>query len=439
MTLQLSVRPRVLFISLAATVAATLHAVELAVDLPAQAVPPVARGHTAPASWPANAFLPLTADRINALPAVEQPAWRAYWAESERRIAQLKGRDLADHSATKPIAGAPIGASYSRGVRLNAPAAYFASPEARAVADHVVNWQTAMGAWTKSGDYTRDRVPADDHHDVWSAGTFDNDSTITELRFLARVAAAAEGDPRVNAWRTAFERGLAYVLAAQYPNGGFPQIYPLVGGYHDAITFNDDAMVHILEFLRDVSQRRPEYAFVSGGEATQAGRALERGIACVLAAQLRTPAGQLTLWGQQHDPLTLQPCAARNFEPISGCTSESTGLVQFLMTLPQPTPAVRSAIDSAVRWLHATAIRDTAWDRKADQGTGLVARPGAPWLWARFYELGTSRPIFGERDRTVHYAVTELSAERRLGYGWYNTRAAGLDADYAAWQARTKR
>ena len=52
-------------------------------------------------------------------------------------------------------------------------------------------------------------------------------------------------------------------------------------------------------------------------------------------------------------------------------------------------------------------------------GNGLLAAPGAPPLWARLYEIGTDRPIFGDRDRTIHYDVTELSSERRLGYQWY--------------------
>src|SRR3954463_2586497 len=126
-----------------------------------------------PRPWP-SAFEPVTAERIASLPAKEQPAWRAYWDASVARNKLIPGRDLVDHSPTKPLAGPPIGSSYSKGVRLGQPAAYYSSEEARTVADHVVNWQTAVGGWVKSGDYSRDRKPEDDHHDAWSAGTFDN-------------------------------------------------------------------------------------------------------------------------------------------------------------------------------------------------------------------------------------------------------------------------
>lgn len=418
----------------ALTSASRGHAVEIPWETPAKAPAPLAAGATPPRPWPKDAFVPVTEARIVALPANERRAWEAYWAESKRRTAQLPTRDLVDRSATHPLPGGPIGSSYSKGVNLHADASYYASAAARTVADHVVNWQTVVGGWVKSGDYFRDRKPKDDHHDAWSAGTFDNDSTIYELRFLAKVATAAGDDPRAKSWRSAFQRGFEYVLAAQYPNGGFPQVYPLVGWYHDAITFNDDAMVHILEFLRDVSGRTGEFTFVDPAQAALANAALARGIACVLATQMKTPSGRLIVWGQQHDPINLQPCAARNFEPVSACSHESAGLTQFLMSLPEPNSAIITAVDAAMAWFAGAGWANLRWDRSATTGTGLLTSERPTTLWARFYELDTARPVFGERDRTCHYAVTELSDERRLGYGWFNERATALDAKYAAWK-----
>ena len=164
---------------------------------------------------------------------------------------------------------------------------------------------------------------------------------------------------------------------------------------------------------------------------------IPRGIACVLATQLRDASGRRTVWGQQHDALTLAPCAARNFEPTSACSLESAGLVEFLMSLPRPTAEVRAAIDGAMAWFAANARHGVAWDRRAEQGSGLAARAGAPDLWARLYEIKTGLPVFGDRDRSVHYDVTEISAERRQGYGWYNSRPADLPERYAQWQRRT--
>ncbi len=388
-----------------------------------------------PRPWEPDAFLPVTAARIAALPAAEQPAWRAYWqASSSHARPAAKPTDPVENRAKPLVNPAPIPAVYSTQLKLNAPAAWYASAEARALADHIVAWQRPSGGWTKGGVYTRDPAPADDHHDGWSAGTFDNDSTIYELRFLALVIHAGADQANAPAWRGAFDRGLGYIFAAQYPQGGFPQIYPLAGGYHDAITYNDDAMVHILELLRDCADRRKQFAFVSADLAAAAAKSLARGVDCVLATQLHDTNGRLIVWGQQHDALTLKPCAARNFEPTAECSSESAGLVRFLMTLPNPSPQIVASVDGAMAWFKQHVIKDVVWDREAATGTALVAKPGAE-LWARYYEIGTGRPIFGERDRTVHYRVTELSPERRKGYGWFNDRAKELPAAYAKWQA----
>lgn len=390
-----------------------------------------------PRPWEPDAFLPVTETRIAALPAAEQPAWQAYWQKSlSLARPPSKPTDPVENRDKPLVNRAPIPAVYSTRLRLNAPATWYASEEARATASHIVTWQRPSGGWTKGGDYTRAPEPSDDRRDGWSAGTFDNDSTINELRFLALVIAASENESSAAAWRESFLRGLGYIFAAQYPNGGFPQIYPLAGGYHDAVTFNDDAMVHILELLRDVAERKPPHDFVPPATAALAGERLARGIACVLAAQLRSPDGRRTVWGQQHDALTLRPCAARNFEPISECSSESAGITEFLMSIPRPSPEIVAAVEGAMAWFPTRALRGVAWDRHATAGTGLVPATDDPDLWARFYELGTGRPVFGDRDRSVHYVVTELSSERRLGYGWYNSRAATLPAVHAKWKAK---
>jgi PelA/Pel-15E family pectate lyase len=417
---------------------ARLAAVVFAASLAVAAFSSVqaATASDAPRPWPADQFLPVTEARIAALPAAEQPAWRAYWAASQKRRELLPPFDSEDHSPTTTSAGPPVPSTYSQGLKLNAPAAWYASEEARTIADHVVHWQVATGGWVKIGDYARDPGPKDAHHDAWSVGTFDNDSTIYELRFLARVISAGGEGARANAWRESFRRGLAYVFDAQYPNGGFPQIYPLVGGYHDAITFNDDAMVHIIDLLRDLNARKPEFAFVPEADATEAGRRVERAIQCILTAQLHGADGHRTAWGQQHDALTLQPCAARNFEPMSECSSESARLVQFLMGVAKPTPAIVTAVEDALRWFPARAIHGMIWNRNDDRGSGLVPKAGAPDLWARFYEIGTGRPIFGDRDRTIHYVFGELSHERRLGYAWYRSDPASVYPAYEAWKKR---
>lgn len=391
-------------------------------------------GFPPPVAWPANAIQPLTEERIGALPATEQAAWRAYLIASAERARRATNRDRHESPAASTTSVPPAGAARSQGVRLDAPAEWYTSEAARGIADRVAQWQTPAGGWKKTGDYSRAPVAADEQKDVWSAGTFDNDATVSELRYLALAIDASEQNSRSNVWRDAFQRGLDYVFAAQYPNGGFPQIYPLVGGYHDAITFNDDAIVHILKLLQDLASGQPPFRFVAPELAAVARERATRGLACVLAAQIEAANGERSVWCQQHDALTLKPCAARNYEPISASSAESAGLVQLLMSLPQPTADIAAAIDGAMKWFENRALREVIWDRTATRGSGLVTTPGAPDSWARFYDIETGRPIFGDRDRSIHFTVTEISEERRRGYAWYTTRPATLHAKYLVWQ-----
>jgi PelA/Pel-15E family pectate lyase len=144
--------------------------------------------------------------------------------------------------------------------------------------------------------------------------------------------------------------------------------------------------------------------------------------------------GRRTVWCQQHDMLTLAPTSARNYEMPSQSGSESAGLAIFLMSLPDPSPEVVRAVHAAAAWFEKTALHDYTFTRAADgSGRRLLKTPGAGALWARYYELKTDRPIFGDRDKSIHDDVDEISAERRNGYSWYNNAPQrALDA-YATW------
>lgn len=385
-----------------------------------------------PRPWPANPFTPLSAKRIAALPEAQRPAWNTYWKNSQQLLQQLAVRPRADASNLKPMSTPPKGGIHSKGLRFDAPAEWYASDEARALADHVAEAQMKIGAWKKGTDYTHPIDPATRDRD---SPTFDNNATTSELHFLAFVISAT-GESAHSTWRDAFARGLRYVFAAQYPNGGFPQVYPLIGGYHDGVTYNDDAMAQILKVLRDVAYAKHPYAWVPPALRDEASTRFARSLDCVLATQLRDPEGRLTAWAQQYDPLTLRPAAARNFEPIADAARESAAIAQLLMSVRHPSPALIAAVDSVIAWFRRTALSDLKIARAPQDFRGhAVPSPGAPPLWARFYEPGTATPIFGDRDRTIHYDLSEISSERIAGYAWYTLAPSDALARYERWKA----
>jgi PelA/Pel-15E family pectate lyase len=274
-------------------------------------------------------------------------------------------------------------------------------------------------------------APRDPH---WNyVGTLDNDATNTELHFLVLVSAATPGAGG-DVYRASFLRGIRYLLAAQFPNGGWPQVWPLEGGYHDAITFNDNAVTESAEMLTAVATGAGNYSFVPTVLRLNARMAADHALQCILAAQV-TVKGQRTVWAQQHDALTLAPVAGRNYEPAALSSSESADLLVYLMQLPHPSPAVIAAVDAGVAWLKAAAITGQEWvgGRDTPGGRHLEAKAGAGPIWARYYSIRTGLPVFGDRDKTIHDDVSDLSLERRNGYAWYSAVPQhALDA-YAAW------
>jgi PelA/Pel-15E family pectate lyase len=395
---------------------------------------------------------PLTVERIAALPVEQRSAWKQYLERSNRQLRAdqnvLLG-EMREHGMKESVL--PPSGRHARSIPLDKPAEWYGQPEALHIADIAVSFQTPAGGWSKNLDLSRHvRAPGegfapdnqslylgevdfDAPHDThWSyVGTFDNDATIAEMRYLAKVIAAV-GRRRGESYCASFLRGLDYIFAAQYPNGGWPQVWPLQGGYHEAITFNDGAMINILSLLREVSASRNQFTFVPGMSRALAAASFRRGVECILAAQIVAD-GQRTVWCQQYYPLALQPTSARNYEMPSQCASESAGIMTFLMELPNPSPRAVAAVRAAAGWFERTKISDVAYRRDGDAGRRLVPAPGNGPLWARYYEIGTDRPIFGDRDKSIHDAVNEISLERRNGYSWYGDSPKRALEQYARW------
>jgi PelA/Pel-15E family pectate lyase len=325
---------------------------------------------------------------------------------------------------------------------LKQPAEWYASDEAVRVADNLLLYQHSEGGWSKNIDMAR-VLPESEKAELVkqqseSGSNIDNGATYTQLAYLARVY-TARGLERHQA---AFLRGLDYLLAAQYENGGWPQYYPLRKGYYSHITFNDGAMVNVMRLLRDVARRKSAYRFVDEPRRRRAGRAVEKGVELILKAQVVVE-GKRTVWGAQHDAATLAPAPARKFEPASLSAGESVGVVRFLMSVEEPDAPVVEAVESAVEWFRRTPVRGLRWVERRDpsQPGGYartaVADPQAPPVWARFYELGTDRPVFAGRDGRIRYDVMELDDERRNGYSWFVEEPAELlEKDYPAWRQR---
>ncbi len=367
---------------------------------------------------------PVTVERIQTLPAPEQAAWMNYWQMSQKNAtqdAEALTQELKQAGLTTALR-APDGGDFKLAHKTEDP--WYGSPEATELTEVILSYQTTSGGWSKHTGYSKGkRVRGMQWSSQYEPGkrphylaTFDNHSTTDQIQFLANVWLATKRQDCEHA----VLKGIDFLLAAQFPNGGWPQVYPLEGDYHDAITFNDDAMINVLNVLQSVSNRDPEYALVDEARREQATAALRRGIACIQACQIRQN-GEPTAWCAQHDPITLAPSQARALEPPSLSGLESSHILKFLMTIPMPDESVVATIDSGLKWLERVKVEGLT-QTKVNGKTTYIQDPNAMKVyWARFYDLRTSKPVFPGRNGQIYDSFEAMAAENSLGYDYYTS------------------
>ena len=359
--------------------------------------------------------------------------------------AGLVAAELSLSISAAQTASSTSGAAVTWDRILSQPAMWYGSTDATRIADVVVRHQRHTGGWPKNIDMARGFESAELARLAQEASrddsTIDNGATVTEVRFLARVHASAP-DAR---WREAIVRAVTFLLSAQYPNGGWPQYFPLRSDYSRLITFNDDAMVGVMRLLRDVANGESTLSFFTAATRTRAAAAVARGRELILQTQI-TVNGRLTGWCQQYDDRTLVPAKARAYEHPSISSLETVSIVRYLMTVADADERVAAAIYGAVAWLRTAELKGMRLEQRPDAAgpagydVVVVEDAAARGLWARFYDIGTNRPIYSGRDGVIKYRLADIEIERRAGYNWLGTWAAPLlDREYPAWQSRVSR
>lgn len=308
------------------------------------------------------------------------------------------------------------------------------------IADNIIAFQLSDGGWPKSFNPILN-VPETELRTLLGRSlersTLDNRTTYTHIAYLAKVYSAC-GDER---FRSAAERGLDYIFNEQRATGGWR------GADVDAVTYNDDVMVGVMQLLRDIDREQPHFKWLDPERRQQAAASLRRAVDVTLKCQIVVK-GIKTGWCQQHSHETFLPVKARSYELPSICPVETSGIVQFLMAINQPSAEVIDAIESAVRWVDRSAIEGRRVEgieipptrfegHTATRDRIVVKDPSASRIWTRYYEIETNSPFFCNRDGTIVYSLAEVHPERRTGYGWYSTAPSRLlEKDYPAWKSR---
>ena len=236
-----------------------------------------------------------------------------------------------------------------------------------------------------------------------NVSTLDDNKTQSVIRFLIQLDQELDGKDRT--LRGVLRDALDAVVAVQYPNGAWPQRfegrpdpaeYPILKAsipdqwpktfpgnkYAAYYTLNDNSICDVIETLLDAWQWLDDPRYL---------QAALRGGDFLLLAQLPEPQPG---WAQQYNR-EMHPAWARKFEPPAITGGESQRVIRTLMTLYRRTSA---ADENAKRFLKPLP-RAIEYYRSSQLADGRLAR---------FYELGSNRPLFFTKDYRLTYSPDDM-------------------------------
>jgi hypothetical protein len=345
-----------------------------------------------------------------------------WWYSPDLQERWGEGKATATQIWIQPPGTPSMGMAFLRAHAATGDDLHFEAAQAAAMA--LVRGQLESGGWDYRIDFDpRQMARSYRRADVGTVApaeaqkrrntsTFDDDNTQSAIRFLMAFVQAAgqRDDVQLREIREAMEYALRKMAEAQYPNGAWPQRYAAPAdparhpvrparipeqyprehpktSYAGHYTLNDHTQRDCILTMLDAWRRfgRPEHLACA-----------RRGGDFLILAQLPAPQSS---WAQQYNT-AMEPAWARAFEPPAVCSAESVGVIRTLIELYVETGDEKylAPIPPAIDWFRRSEIR--------------------PGVWARLYELGTNRPIYGDRDGLIHYTLEELSEERRTGYSW---------------------
>ena len=280
---------------------------------------------------------------------------------------------------------------------------------ARKAADALVYGQLSLGGWHYNIDFDPKGVQEwyknkaskfkwgmEEQRFYKGNATFDDSNSASATRFLLRFYLTTKEAK----YRGPLLKALNFFLLAQYPNGAFPQRFPLrydfvhedFPDYTSYYTLNDGAANGNVDVLLDA------YHYLGDKRYLESAR---RAVDFMIAVQ--GPEDQAA-WAEQYHPDTMQPTKARTHEPAGFVIRESEMVLELLETFYKMTGDRRylRPIPMCLDWFDRV-------NRESKENN----RPAA-----RYYELGTNLPVYVIRtDKTTPQ-----------GYGaylWSNTQAQG--------------
>ncbi|WDI40144.1 pectate lyase [Bremerella sp. P1] len=320
-----------------------------------------------------------------------------------------EGTASPDQIWVQPPGTPTVGMAYLEAYHATTDAYYLDA--ATETAEALIYGQLQSGGWTNCIDFDPKGQRTAQYRNGKGRGknntSLDDDQTQSAIRFLVRLDKAY--DFKNETIHEAVTTALDALLAAQFANGAFPQVWtgpvdqslPIqqasfpkydwktegrIKNYWDMYTLNDGLAGSVAAVLVEAHETYGDDRYLS---------ALKKLGDFLILAQLPSPQ---PAWAQQYN-YDMNPIWARRFEPAAVAGRESQDAIETLLTIFEVTRDKKylEPVPKAVNYLEASILPD-----------GQLAR---------YYELESNRPLYMNRNGK-DYFLTYDDKNLPDHYGW---------------------
>lgn len=232
-----------------------------------------------------------------------------------------------------------------------------------------------------------------------------NGATTSELKYLAKYITANK--PEDSKYQDAFVKGIKYLLTTQHDNGGWSMNPGCGSGFNANIEVGNKAMTEVLTLLSDIAiLNNQDYVFARKAmNVDEIKSAVEKGNDFIVKSQISNN-NKKSGWATQYDKsgnVTMGHTYER--ESVSSYTTKD--VIDYLMTIHNPSQDIKDAVESAYSWLKDVKIADkeqkVVKDTSMNNGFDVYLVDGSgTWASNYVYDKATDsyRPLYSDVDPT---------------------------------------
>lgn len=322
------------------------------------------------------------------------------------------------------------------------------------IADNIVALQNEDGGFYKlpaNVDLTQDNLAAK-LGSLKDDSSLENGSTVAQLRYLAKYITV--NNPEDEKYKNAFLKGLDFLVNNQGANGGWCMEPTSAKGFNGNTEIGNKVTTEVLTLLQDIAVlNNQNYVFVRKAVDTAPIKsALEKGNDFIIASQI-SQNGVKAGWATQvksDNSVTM----GRTYERESVSAFTTKDVVDYLMSIHNPSAQVIDAVTSAVAWLKEVKLQDKELqivnDTSMNNGFDVYLVDGAgTWASNYVYDEDTKayRPLYSDVDpdkadqklvnvwEPYTYGTDEILYATRTSISYYDNNLADeiINEGYNAW------